>query len=280
MTGLDEVRSFWENNPLWAGESAHQTGSVQFFNEHRDIYISDCFAGQFDLRFLPAARAAGQGMRILDLGCGIGFWVCEFAMRGLHNIHAADLTAQALALTRKRLEAYGVFAELSRQNAESLTFADSSFEHVNCQGVIHHTPNTEAAISEIARVLTPGGTASISVYYRNPILKMWPYMRWLGWPLAKLGGGLRGRGREKIFLESDVDEIVRLYDGAANPVGKSYTRQQFTALLEKYFVIQETYLHFFPARALPFRIPPGLHRWLDRRLGFMIYATLKKPCAE
>jgi ubiquinone/menaquinone biosynthesis C-methylase UbiE len=279
MTNLDEVASFWEKNPLWTGESSSAKGSTSFFEEHRKIYISDCFAGNFDQRFLPPPRPNGQNMRILDLGCGIGFWVAEFAMRGLNHLHAADLTQQALTLTAKRLEVYGLRAELSQQNAESLLFDDCSFDHVNCQGVIHHTPDTQAAISEIARVLIPGGTASISVYYRNPILKAWPYLRWLGWPLAKLGGGLKGRGREKIFLEKDVDEIVRLYDGSENPLGKSYTQSQFRTMLGKHFLVKETYLHFFPARALPFKLPKSLHRWLDKRVGFMIYATLQKPCA-
>jgi len=200
-------------------------------------------------------------------------------MRGLQHLHAADLTEQALNLARRRLGAYRISAELSQQNAERMEFADATFDHVNCQGVIHHTPDTARAVAEIARVLKPGGTASISVYHRNSILRAWPYLRWIGLPLARLGGGLKGRGREKIFLESDVDEIVKLYDGVGNPVGKSYTREQFVQLLQPHFEITETYLHFFPARALPFKLPKRLHQWLDQRLGFMIYASLRKPCA-
>lgn len=201
-------------------------------------------------------------------------------MRGLQNLTAADLTEQALTITAKRLEIYGIKAELTQQNAEEMLLGTGEFDHVNCQGVIHHTPNTEATIREIARVLKPDGTASISVYYRNPLLRLWPLMRWIGRPLFKLGGGLKGRGREKIFLESNVDEIVRLYDGSDNPIGKSYTRNQFVSMLSPYFEVQETYLHFFPARALPFKIPHALHRCLDRHLGFMIYATVRKVCAE
>lgn len=280
MTELDTVRSFWESNPLWTGESAHLAGSIDFYEEHRTVYIADCFGGDFDLRFLPPPRKNGQSMKILDLGCGIGFWVSEFGMRGLLNLHAADLTNQAIKLAQKRLNAYNITAQFSQQNAERMTFESGEFDHVNCQGVIHHTPNTEAAVCEIARVLKPGGTASISVYFRNPILKMWPYFRWLGWPLAKLGGGLKGRGRENIFLESNVDEIVRLYDGFENPIGKSYTKEEFIQILRKHFEIKETYLHFFPARSLPFKIPTWLHRWLDKKIGFMIYATLQKPCVE
>jgi len=276
---LEDVRSFWENNPLWAGESLFEPGSISFFEEHRKVCLTDCFAGSFDLRFLPPPRKAGQEMRVLDLGCGIGFWVSEFAMRGLHNLVAADLTIQALRITAKRLEAYGLGAELSQQNAEAMAFAEHTFDHVNCQGVIHHTPNTDAVVGEIARVLKPGGTASISVYYRNPILRLWPYLRWAGWLLTKFGAGLRGRGRESIFLKSNVDDIVRLYDGDENPIGKSYTTTQFVTMLNKYFDVKETFLHFFPARALPFQIPASLHRWLDRNFGFMIYATVRKKCA-
>lgn len=145
-------------------------------------------------------------------------------MRGIVASHAADLTEHAVQLTRRRLGCCGLEASLTLQNAESMTFPDAHFDHVNCQGVIHHTLDTEATIAEIVRVIKPGGTASISVYYRNLFLRLWPFIRWVGIPLAKLGGGLKGRGRENIFLESNPDEIVRLYDGLENPIGKSYSK--------------------------------------------------------
>ena len=276
MKEIEKVAQFWEKNPLWTGESNFETGSKDFFEEHRSVYINDCFGGNFDIRFLPPPRQNGQNMSILDLGCGIGFWVTELAMRGYGNLTAADLTQNVLAVTQKRLETYGLKADLAQQNAEKLSFEDESFDHINCQGVIHHTPNTEQTIAEIARVLKPGGTASISVYYRNWILTTWPFLRWIAWPLAKLGGGLKGRGRENIFLEKDVDQIVRLYDGDSNPIGKSYTDSQFVGLLGTEFTIDETFLHFFPARTLPFKIPKSLHRWLVQKFGFMIYATVRK----
>lgn len=123
MTGLDDVQVFWENNPLRTGESSFPPSSVAFFEEHRSVYIADCFAGRFDIRFLPPPRSAGQLMRVLDLGCGIGFWVSEFAVRGISHLDAADLTEQALRLTSKRLDAYGLKANLSQQNAEKNDFS-------------------------------------------------------------------------------------------------------------------------------------------------------------
>jgi len=80
-----------------------------------------------------------------------------------------------------------------------MKFKAGEFDHVNCQGVINYTPDAEASITEIARVLKPSGTASISVFYRNPILRLWPVLRWPGWVLVKLGDGLKGRGGTRKF---------------------------------------------------------------------------------
>lgn len=281
MPGIDtsaftteHVMAFWENNPLWTGESAHELGSKEFFEEHRATVIEDCFAGQMDERIFP--KSINGFDRILDLGCGPGFWLVEYARRGAREIVGADLTTQALNLSRQRCEHYGVNAELRQENAEKLSFLDGSFSHVNCQGVIHHTPNTELAVAEIARVLKPGGTASLSVYHQNVLLKAWPAIGWTGHLIHRMGGGLRGRGRESIFLEKDPNEVVRLYDGADNPIGKAYSTAAFRSMLEEHFHVEEIFFHFFPARALPFSIPKWLHRRMDSLFGFMIYASVTK----
>lgn len=150
---LNDVESFWEKNPLFQGESNFEPGTREFFEEHRRIYIEDCFAGSLDHRLFPDSVDSWT----LDLGCGPGFWTVEFLKSGIKNIVAADLTDNALQLTRKRLSVYNVNAEVVHANAENMIFPSNSFDHVNCQGVIHHTPDTEKCVSEIARVLKPGG---------------------------------------------------------------------------------------------------------------------------
>jgi len=274
MSGtIDAVREFWEKNPLWEGECTQAPGSREFFEMHRRVVVDDCYAGRFDERLLPLPD---EWDHVLDLGCGTGFWTVELLLRGCPRVTAADLTERALELTRKRCDIYGVQAEFSRQNAERMTFEDGAFSHVNCQGVIHHTPDTQACVREIARVLRPGGTASVSVYYLNHILRQWRFLSWTGKFLGAMGGRLYGRGRDGLFYQDDVGELVRLYDGKDNPVGKCYSRERFLSMLLPYFQVKETFLHFFPARALPVRIPAPLHRALDRHVGFMIYAILAK----
>lgn len=213
---------------------------------------------------------------VLDLGCGPGFGTVEIFNKGNKNIVAADLTENGISLAQKRCATYGIHAKLCVQNAEELGFRNETFSHVNCQGVIHPTPSTEACIKEISRVLKKDGTACISVYYFNIFLRFWPLIKGLGNIFARFGAGLKGRGREKIYKEQNISEIVRLYDGNDNPIGKCYTKKEFQSMLSPYFNVEQFYYHFFPARSLPFKLPKLLHKFLDKHAGFLIYANLKK----
>lgn len=73
---LQQVQKFWEENPLWSGESEYEPGSFEFFQEHRKIYIDDCFAGSFDIRFLPPPdRIAKKCASLtLDVESAFGLW--------------------------------------------------------------------------------------------------------------------------------------------------------------------------------------------------------------
>ena len=181
---IKDVENFWNNNPLWTGESKFKPGTKEFFDEHRSVYINDCFGGSFDKRFLPPYH--DKNIKILDLGCGIGFWTIEFFRRKFKNITSADLTKNALKITRKRLELYGYQGKTIVQNAESMTFNNKSFDHINCQGVIHHTPNINNTIKEIHRALVDDGTASLSVYYKNFAIRNWNILRFLAYPYIYL----------------------------------------------------------------------------------------------
>ena len=269
---INDVKSFWEQNPLFQGESSFEPGTQEFFEEHRRVIIEDCFAGALDERLF--SDFADE--RVLDLGCGPGFWTVELLKSGAQNVIAADLTENALKIARKRLLVYNVEARLAQANAEDLCFSSNSFYHVNCQGVIHHTPDTEKCIAEIARVLKSGGGAVISVYYRNVFLRHWNRLWFIGKLLSRLGARLHGRGRENIFSKKDVNEITRIYDGIDNPIGKSYSTESFVNMLKPYFQIKEIFYHFFPARSLPVKIPKKLHKWLDKKVPFMIYAKVRK----
>lgn len=238
---IQDVEKFWNENPLFTGEVDFDPNNPEaFFQSHDGAYFNDVLSG-IDMEtvfHLPKSED-----KVLDLGCGIGFWSNLFVKRfGVKNIVSADLTEQALVICKLRVPE----AVTQKENAESLTFDDNSFAHVNCQGVIHHTPNTQSCLNEIYRVMEKGGTASVSVYYQNVILRfsghMIPFIKLLAKFLLKE----KGRGRDFSTVNS-LDDIVRYYDGSENPIGKAYTKREFNSMLKEagFKGIQFQY-YFFP----------------------------------
>ena len=189
---IQDVENFWNNNPLFVGEAEYEPGSHQYFLKHTEVYLDDCFAGRFDPSTIPSRLI---GMHVLDLGCGPSFWIEQIAKQFPMTIVAADLTENALDLARKRTQMLGLSSvSFVKTNAESLCFTDNTFDHVNCQAVIHHTPDTSKALTEISRFLVPGGSFSVSVYYKNLFLRSWPFLKVFGKLLSKLGGAAARQG--------------------------------------------------------------------------------------
>jgi len=263
---LDEVRRFWTDNPLFAGEGRHALGSREWFVEHERVYFLDGFVDQIPPML---TRDLTSSSSVLDAGCGPGIWVRWFARRGISRVTGCDLTSTAVSLTRRSLELFGLRARVDEANIEALPYADHEFDHVNCQGVIHHTPNPERAIGEFHRVLRPGGTLCLSVYHRNVLLRSPLLLRALR-PLIAPLVSLKGRGRETLLASANPDEIVRLYDGRENPLGRSYTIDDVARLLAGRFEILESAYYYFPARTLPIKLAPRLHAWLSRHAGLML----------
>lgn len=266
---LAEVKSFWELNPVNNEEGAPALGTREWFVEAEKILFTDCFAnGQPGSIYFDGLKTDS---RLLDVGCGHGFWTRQFIQRGFINVTACDLTLTGVNLTRRSFDVlnFSHKPELTVANAEQLPFKSESFDHVNCQGVIHHTPDTEGCIREFHRLLKPGGSCLITIYHRNWLLQRPGLLKATGPILNKLVS-LKGRGRESLLNDPSPDEIVRRYDGHDNPLGKSYTTEQALKLFGPYFHLTDFERHFFPARALPFPIPKMVHRYLHLHYGLML----------
>jgi 2-polyprenyl-3-methyl-5-hydroxy-6-metoxy-1,4-benzoquinol methylase len=270
-----DIKVFWESEPLFTGEVPHDPFSREFVRAHEQIYRSDVFAGRgFPDEFFPFAPDA----RVLDVGCGPGIWTRELARRG-YRVSAIDLTSAAVALAKNSLELLGLKADIQEGDAENLPFADASFDGVVSHGVIHHTPDTAKCVREMARILRPGGTAVVSVYYRNLVLRSKLLSRLAALVLSGWVA-LPGRGREDQLTCGDAKEIVRRYDGARNPLGKAFTAAELRAMFEQSgFRIMRMQRYYFPRRAFGAlgRALAPLHAALARRFGLMIALIAQKP---
>ena len=98
-----------------------------------------------------AAVAEARPERVLEVGCGWG----ELARWIAADVHAAvvaiDLSPHMVELARSN----GVEAEVA--DVQELPFADRSFDVVVAAWMLYHVPDRDQAVSEIARVLRPGG---------------------------------------------------------------------------------------------------------------------------
>ena len=274
MNKIDEIKAFWDANPLWTGDpqSVGEPGSREFFDSHTRGVLRES-GGRMDPRFYPVCAPEAP---ILDLGCGIGFWLEQFGRRGFTNLTGADLSERSLELARRRCELLGIRASLSIQNAQAMTLPDETFAHVVCTGVVHHSPDPRAAIAEMHRVLRPGGRAVVAVYYKNFPLRNWRWLRPLGGVAMRVGFTPKGRGRDDMMAVVDAGELVRRYDGIANPWGEAFSTRQFLELFGSDWASLDPFGYAFPARLLPFALPRPAFRALEYACPFLIAAVAIK----
>jgi ubiquinone/menaquinone biosynthesis C-methylase UbiE len=96
--------------------------------------------------------------RSLEIGAGTGYFSLNLVQAGIvREATCTDISpgmVRTLATNAARL---GLDVRAARADAESLPFADESFDLVLGHAVLHHLPDLERAFDEFARVLRPGG---------------------------------------------------------------------------------------------------------------------------
>jgi SAM-dependent methyltransferase len=105
-----------------------------------------------------AALGARPGDRILDVGCGPGFYVTELleAVGREGAVVGLDASADMLAVAAKRAAGHGNVT-FHEADATSLPVPNASFERALCVQVLEYVRDVPAALSEMHRALRPGG---------------------------------------------------------------------------------------------------------------------------
>jgi len=107
--------------------------------------------------------------RVLDVGCGSGLssgtWLAAPTWTGRAMWVGVDISS-AVDVARDRLGSIAN-THFVQADALDLPLADSTFDAVFSEGVLHHTPSTRAALLSAARVLAPEGEIAFYVYRRK-----------------------------------------------------------------------------------------------------------------
>lgn len=146
------------------------------------------------------------GQRILDVACGTGIVARTVAQvvgtRG--TVVGLDLDPDMIGTGRAAAERESVAIEWRTGRAEQLPFADGGFDTVICQFGLMFFADRRAALTEMHRVLRPGGRVVVSVWQG---LDRHPFHRALD------EASRRHLGRscvEKVFSLGDADVLREL----------------------------------------------------------------------
>jgi SAM-dependent methyltransferase len=286
----ERVREFWQQHPCGTKFSDAEMGSREFFERVE--------AHRYEKEWhIPAAAnfAGTRGLKVLEIGCGMGTDGAQFARAGA-DYTGIDLTNAAVELARKRFAASELKGDFLVSDGENLDFANDSFDLVYSHGVLHHTPDIEAAVREIHRVLKPGGRAMVMLYHRGSynyrvgirvlrragagLLKSESGIkivhRLTGEPLDSLrehAASLRNANGDL----SDAQLLNQSTDGAGNPLARVYSRREARDLFKDFREV-ELRAYFLNKRFIPLLgnlLPRSIESALASRWGWhlWIYAT-------
>ncbi|MGJ0392712.1 MAG: class I SAM-dependent methyltransferase [Methylocystis sp.] len=151
MTNIDQntVESFGAE---WSRFAQHELDDVEL------LELFDAYFHIFPWQELPQ-RAEG-----FDMGCGSGRWAKLVAPR-VGKLNCVDPSAIALGVTRRNLEGFGN-VKLINAGVSDCPIAAGSQDFGYSLGVLHHIPDTTAAMKDCVKLLKPGAPFLVYLYYR------------------------------------------------------------------------------------------------------------------
>jgi SAM-dependent methyltransferase len=288
-----DASRFWDQQQPGFRFSHAAVGSPEFFAEveaHRytlEPHIPDV------VRF----ERWGEH-EVLEAGCGIATDGLRFARAGARYT-GLDRSETALELANRRFELEDRPGRFVAGSVTELPFEDDSFDLVYSHGVIHHVPDTRAAVEELHRVVRPGGVVLAMVYHRgslNYLLNVMVLRRALvGLLLAPGAAGAisKATGEDRAILDRHRELLQehgvrylrdrslflsRNTDGPDNPLSKVYSRAEAKQLFGMFARVG------VQTRFLNLRIYPGGERLartvparrLERRVGWHLWVEAHK----
>ena len=149
-----------------------------------------------------AEKFVKPGYRVLDFGCGPGFFTREFAkaVGETGQVFSVDLQEGMLALLREKMVTEGLLSRITTHRCmpDSIGLPaelNGTFDAAFAIFVVHEVPDPQKLFSEISALLRPGGT----FFYTEPPLEV--SGREFGWNLERAGDtGFRVEERSLFFV--------------------------------------------------------------------------------
>jgi ubiquinone/menaquinone biosynthesis C-methylase UbiE len=182
-------------------KTAHQTGWGEIAQEYAESYTHDADSYHAAVIMPNLMRLVNprEGQRILEAGCGDGYFADAFAQKGA-SVTGSDIAPEMIEKARARNPDITWHAA----SADQLAFAkDASYDAVVIVLAIQNIENLAGAISEASRVLVPGGALFMVLNhpaFRIPKRSFWGWDESIGFQYRRMDGYL-SESREKIDMD-------------------------------------------------------------------------------
>jgi SAM-dependent methyltransferase len=276
-----QVESYWNDKPCDSDRSALAFGASGYFREIE----ADRYSHQRHIKQI-LSKINWSGKDVLEIGTGVGTDARYIISRGALYT-GVNVDQGSTDLTARALEVFALSGKVERCSATELKYADGTFSAIYSFGVLHHIPEVTAAVSEIHRVLRPGGELLLMLYNRSSInyyieimflrklfrsLLILPGMTAvlaaLGFPRSTLD---RHRDLYKSLRPMTNEEwLSRNTDGPDNPYSRVYSYKEAEGLLHQFRIVSND-VYFFDQRHWGFlgrMMPRFLIDWLGRHWGW------------
>jgi ubiquinone/menaquinone biosynthesis C-methylase UbiE len=251
MRNIDErtVRSFGEEWSTYDQSRMPEDEAKHRFSEYFSLIHWEC---------LPTGAIAA------DIGCGSGRWAVRVAPK-VGILHCVDASERALAVARRNLGKYAN-CRFHQAAVDAIPLAPDSLDLCYSLGVLHHVPDTQAAIAACAALLKPGAPLLLYLFYALDDRPPWFRAIWkvtdslrrgisrlpfrakrlltglialfVYWPLARLGGLAERKGldptgwplsyyRDKSFYTMRTDALDRF----GTRLEQRFSRAQIEAMM-------------------------------------------------
>jgi len=146
-------------------------------NTYADISFAKYSMYWWSNRFyaMLARRYGKQGGRLLEIGSGLGHLVGQ--LEDTFETVGIDLNHWAVEQSKSVVDK----TALQTASAETLPFSDRSFDVIIIKHIVEHLPHPSKAISEIGRVMAPGGILILATPNLDSLLKPWKGEKWIGY---------------------------------------------------------------------------------------------------
>ena len=119
-------------------------------------YMMNPIRFAYVIKHLVARSYDYRNKKVLDIGCGGGFLTEEIGKFGFETT-GVDISSPSLQVARRHAEALNLNIAYHEGMGENLSYADDHFEMVFCLDVLEHVEDFSIVVSEVSRVLKPGG---------------------------------------------------------------------------------------------------------------------------